>query len=395
MHQTAVDRALSEPKYSDVLHLNLYRWCARPVLFRFDAERVHLATLRASGALGGTAGGRALFRGIYGYEHPSLRTRVAGVEFPNPVGLPAGFDKNGIATEALAALGFGSIDVGSVSALPSTGNPERPRLFRLPADEGLIVFYGVPNDGAAAIATRLANVRLPIPLGISLVETNSGTPGSVDDVIAELVDAARPFVTSASYLALNLNCPNSAGGFSHFDDPAHLRRLLEAYRDIAGLPPVFIRVTPPSDPARIDSVLEAIDPFSFVKGLSFYDPKRNLRPLLKTPRAELDRMRGSVSAPVARDWMNATIREWYRRIDRKRLALIGAGGIGSAEDAYQTIRLGASLVQVYTALVYQGPRLVGDIKRGLVALLERDGFKSVSEAVGIDNAACAPPSAFQ
>jgi dihydroorotate dehydrogenase len=373
-----------------VPHLNLYRWCARPLLFRFDPERVHLATLRACGALGRTGTGRALVRAVYGYEHPSLRTRVGGIEFPNPVGLPAGFDKNGIATEALAALGFGSIDVGSVSALPSAGNPERPRLFRIPADEGLIVYYGVPNDGADAVAARLARVRLPIPLGISLVETNSGTPGSVDHVIAEMVAAARPFVTFANYLALNLNCPNSAGGFSHFDDPANLRRLLEAYRDVAGLPPMFIRVTPPRDPARIDALLEAIDPFPLVKGLSFYDPKRNLRPLLKTPRAALDRMRGSVSAPVARDWMNATIREWYRLIDRKRLVLIGAGGIGSADDAYRTIRLGASLVQVYTALVYRGPGLVPEIKRGLARLLERDGFKSVSEAVGVDNAVATP-----
>jgi dihydroorotate dehydrogenase (fumarate)/dihydroorotate dehydrogenase len=127
-----------------------------------------------------------------------------------------------------------------------------------------------------------------------------------------------------------------------------------------------------------------------VKGLSFYDPKNDLRPRLKTPPAELVRMRGSVSAPVARDWMQATIREWYRRIDRRRLALVGCGGIGSAEDAYRTIRLGASLVQVYTALVYQGPGLVRAIKRGLARLLERDGFRSVAEAVGVDNAAPAP-----
>jgi dihydroorotate dehydrogenase (fumarate)/dihydroorotate dehydrogenase len=370
--------------------VNLYRRCLRPVLFRIDPERVHLATLRASGALGRSAIGRALIRATYRFEDPRLGIEVGGIGFPNPVGLPAGFDKNGIATEALAALGFGSIDVGSVSARPSAGNPERPRLFRIPADEGLIVYYGVPNDGAAVIAGRLARVRLPVPLGVSLVETNTGTPGRVDAVIAELAEAARPFVRIADYLALNLNCPNSAGGFSHFDDPAHLRALLEALRDVEGMVPVFIRVTPPPDPARIDAVLEAIDPFAFVKGLSFYDPKNDLRPLLKTPRAALDRMRGSVSAPVARGWMNATIREWYRRIDRTRHVLVGTGGIGSAEDAYRTIRLGASLVQVYTALVYQGPGLVREIKRGLVRLLERDGFGSVIEAVGADNPAPAP-----
>jgi dihydroorotate dehydrogenase (fumarate)/dihydroorotate dehydrogenase len=327
---------------------------------------------------------------MYGFEDPRLRIAVGGIPLPNPVGLPAGFDKNGIAIEALAALGFGSIDVGSVSARPSPGNPERPRLFRIPADKGLVVFYGVPNDGAEVVAGRLSRVRLPVPLGVSLVETNTGTPGPVDSVIGELVEAARPFVGIATYFALNLNCPNSAGGFSHFDDPVHLRALLTGLREVLGMVPVFIRVTPPRDPAGIDSVLEALDPFPFVKGLSFYDPKNDLRPWLKTPPSELARMRGSVSAPVAREWMQDTICEWYRRIDRKRLALVGVGGIRSARDAYRTIRLGASLVQVYTALVYRGPGLVREIKRGLAQLLERDGFKHVAEAVGIDNAASVP-----
>lgn len=367
-----------------------YRSCVRPLLFRLDAERAHLLTLRTCGAVGRTGVGRALIRTMYGFEDPRLRIAVGGIPFPNPVGLPAGFDKNGIATEALAALGFGSIDVGSVSARPSPGNPERPRLFRIPADEGLVVYYGVPNDGAEVVAGRLARVRLPVPLGVSLVETNTGTPGPVDSVIGELVEAARPFVGIATYFALNLNCPNSAGGFSHFDDPVHLRALLAGLRDVLGMVPVFIRVTPPRDPAGIDSVLEALDPFPFVKGLSFYDSKKDLRPWLKTPPSELARMRGSVSAPVAREWMQDTICEWYQRIDRKRLALVGVGGIRSARDAYRTIRLGASLVQVYSALVYRGPGLVGEIKRGLAQFLERDGFKHVSEAVGIDNTASVP-----
>jgi dihydroorotate dehydrogenase (fumarate)/dihydroorotate dehydrogenase len=368
----------------------LYRAGVRPLLIRMAAERAHLATVRIAGAVGRSAAGRALVRALYGFEDPRLRIAVGGIDFPNPVGLPAGFDKNGVATEALAALGFGSIDVGSVSASPAAGNPERPRLFRIPADEGLVVFYGVPNDGAAVVAQRLARVRLPIPLGISLVETNTGTPAPVDEVIAELVEAARPFAGIATYFALNLNCPNSVGGFSHFDDPAHLRALLAALGEVAGLPPVFARVTPPHEPRGIDAVLEAIDPFPFVKGLSFYDPKKDLRPRLRTPASELARMRGSVSAPVAREWMQATIREWYRRIDRKRLALVGTGGIRSAEDAYRTIRLGASLVQVYTALVYRGPGLVREIKRGLARLLAQDGLGHIGEAVGIDNAAPAP-----
>lgn len=370
--------------------MNLYRACVRPLLFSVDAERAHRATLHLAGAVGRSAAGRAAIRALCAFEDPRLRVSAGGIDFPNPVGLPAGFDKNGVATAALAALGFGSIDVGSISAQPSAGNPERPRLFRIPADRGLIVFYGVPNDGAAAVARRLAGIHLPVPLGISLVETNTGAPAPVDTVIREMVEAARPFLGSATYFALNLNCPNSAGGFSHFDDPVHLRALLAGLREVVGAVPVFVRVTPPSDPAGIDAVLDALDPYPFVKGLSFYDPKKDLRPRLRTPASELARMRGSVSAPIAREGMQATIREWYRRIDRKRHVLVGCGGIASAEDAYRTIRLGASLVQIYTALVYEGPGLVGRVKRGLVRLLERDGFAHVRDAVGVDNAAHAP-----
>ncbi|MBX3636484.1 MAG: dihydroorotate dehydrogenase (quinone) [Rubrivivax sp.] len=368
----------------------LYRWCVRPLLFAADAERVHVATLRAAGLLGRSVAGRALIAGLYGYDDPRLRIRIGGLDFPNPVALPAGFDKNGVAPEALAALGFGAIDIGSVSARPSSGNPVRPRLHRLPADEGIAVFYGVPNDGAAVVAARLSGVRLPVPLGISLVETNTGTPAGVDEVIEELVAAARPFLPLTDYLALNLNCPNSAGGFSHFDDPAHLHRLLQALGELDGLGPVFVRVSPPADAAGIDAVLQALDPFGFVKGLSFYDPRFDVRCLLKTPAAELAAKRGSVSAPVALTHTQALVREWYRRIDRRRLALIGVGGITTAEDAYRTIRLGASLVQVYTALVYQGPGVVREIKRGLAQRLARDGFASVADAVGVDNRAAVP-----
>jgi dihydroorotate dehydrogenase (fumarate)/dihydroorotate dehydrogenase len=372
----------------------LYRWVVRPLLFAADAERVHVATLRAAGALGRSAAGRAALRGLFGHADPRLASQVGGLEFPGPVGLPAGFDKNGVAVQALAALGFGAIDVGSVSARPSSGNPVRPRLHRLPADEGIVVFYGVPNDGAAVVAARLVHARraapLPAPLGVSLVETNTGRPAAVDEVIEELVVAARTVLPVADYLALNLNCPNSAGGHSHFDDPAHLGRLLQALGGVEGLGPVFVRVSPPADPAGIDAVLQALDPFAFVKGLSFHDPRHDLRRLLKTPAARLAGLRGSVSAPVALEHTQALVREWYRRIDRSRLALIGVGGITSAEDAYRTIRLGASLVQVYTALVYQGPGVVREIQRGLAQRLARDGFARVADAVGIDNRQAAP-----
>ena len=364
--------------------MHVYQRLLRPLLFRFDPEYVHRLVLRAGQMAGSIAPGRAALQSLHGYEHASLRTQLAVLNFANPVGLPAGFDKNGIAPQALAAIGFGLIDIGSVSLLPSAGNPLRPRLFRLPADDGIMVYYGVPNDGIECVARRLATLRLQVPLGLSLVETNTGVPASVDSVIAELVAAARVARKVSDYRVLNLNCPNSGGGFSHFDDPAHLRALLQAMQEVEREGRVFLRMSPPRDPALIDTLLDAIDPFPFVKGIGFYMFPADLATRLKTPLVARERMRGSFSGPANRVATEEAIRQWYARIDRSRLVLIGVGGIFSAEDAYRSIRLGASLVQVYTALIYRGPGVVGEIKRGLVRLLARDGLASVAEAVGVD-----------
>ena len=350
-----------------------------------DAEKAHSLALRAGHLVAGIRPGRALLDALYGYEHPALRTRLAGLDLRNPLGLPAGFDKNAIATRAIAALGFGMLDIGSVSLNASAGNPVRPRLFRLPDDRGIMVNYGVPNDGAAVVAGRLAAIELGVPVGVSLVETNTGRQMNVDSVIAELTEAARLTRSVSDYRVLNLNCPNSGGGFSHFDDPAHLRALLAAIQEVEGDGRVFLRMTPPRDPARIDALLGAIDPHTCVKGIAFYTFPTDLATHLSTPAAARARMSGSFSGPANRQASEQALAQWYARIDRSRLALIGVGGIFSAEDAYRSIRLGASAVQVYTALIYRGPAVVGEIKRGLVRLLLRDGLTNIGQAVGADH----------
>ena len=363
----------------------MYQRIVRPCLFQLDAESAHGLALRAGRFVAASGPGRALLRALYGYEHPALRTRLAGLELRNPVGLPAGFDKNAIATRALAALGFGMLDIGSVSLNASAGNPVRPRLFRLPDDQGIMVNYGVPNDGAAVVARRLAGLDLGVPLGVSLVETNTGRQANVDSVIAELVQAAHLMRGVSDYRVFNLNCPNSGGGFSHFDNPAHLRALLAAIQEVEGDGRVFLRMSPPRDPARIDALLGAIDPHAFVKGIAFYTFPADLATRLSTPAAARARMSGSFSGPANRSASEEALAQWYARIDRSRLALIGVGGIFSAEDAYRSIRLGASAVQIYTALIYRGPAVVGEIKRGLVRLLLRDGLTNIGEAVGADH----------
>ena len=384
----------------------------RPLLFRLDPERVHRATLATVGMAGRIPPVRGLLRGLLTVDDPRLRVEAGGLAFPNPVGLAAGFDKNGVALEGLAAAGFGFVEVGSVSAHPSEGNPDRPRLFRVPEDEAIVVYYGVPNDGAEAVARRFASARTrrpngatghlgragsaaqpvqarpprpPVPLGINLVETNTGRPAGAEEVVEELVAATRPFLGLADYATLNLNCPNTTSGRSPFDDPGTLGKLLAGYAAYDNMPPSLLKVVPTTDPATIEGTLAAMDPYPFVKGIVFGLPTGKPYAGLSTPPQILDRMPGTLCGRPTRALIDASIQAWYPRMDRVRHMIVGTGGIFTAEDVYRKIRLGATLVQVYTALIYQGPGLVKRINRGLLRLMARDGLDRITDAVGVDN----------
>lgn len=378
----------------------------RPLLFRMDLEWIHRATLTVVGKAGHIPPVRGMLQGLLTVDDPRLRVEAGGLAFPNPVGLAAGFDKNGVAMEGLASAGFGFVEVGSVSAHPSEGNPGRPRLFRVPKDEAIVVNYGVPNDGAEAVARRFASAqpsrpprqprpsrqprqprpsRPPVPLGINLVETNTGRPAGAEEVVEELVVAMRPFLGLADYATLNLNCPNTTSGRSPFDDPGTLGTLLSGYAAYDTMPPTFLKVVPTTDPATIEGTLAAMDPFPFVKGIVFGLPTGKPYEGLKTPPQALDRMPGTLCGRPTRELIDASIQAWYSRMDRDRHVIVGTGGIFTAQDAYRKIRLGATLVQVYTALVYHGPALLKRINRGLCRLMARDGLDRITDAVGVDN----------
>lgn len=366
----------------------MYRWAIRPLLFQFDGERSHRVTLAACRRLARYPFLLRALERICIPADPRLRTRVAGINFRSPVGLAAGFDKNGEATAVTSRLGFGFIEIGSVSEHPSAGNPERPRIWRLPDDQGLCVHYGCPNDGAAAVAARLRGDARATPLGVSLVETNTGVVASPEHVAVELGAAVRRFIGVADYIALNLSCPNLPGGCGLFDEPEKFADLLKVCARHDGLPPVFLKLTPRGDatnPRVIDAILAAVEPFGFVKGFILNISNRDPHAILRTPSAALGRMRGGITGPSLLEPAKAAIRAWYPRLDHDRHALIGVGGICDAADAYAMIRLGASLVQLYTALVYRGPGLLKRINEGLCRLIERDGFRSVAEAVGTAN----------
>jgi dihydroorotate dehydrogenase (fumarate)/dihydroorotate dehydrogenase len=362
--------------------MSFYSTFIRPLAFQLDPETAHRLAIATGARLGWASGA---MRALTAIDEPRLSLDVAGLHFPSPIGLAAGFDKSGTAISALAGLGFGSVEIGSISIDASAGNP-KPRLWRLPDDRGIVVHYGLPNDGAEVIARRLSTARLPVPLGVNLVVTNRGagaTPLQADQIIGEYASAAEIMAPHADYLMLNLSCPNTVDGRDFFADRGHLDACLAALDELDLKLPVFLKVSPLGGIEAIERVLAAADTRGFVSGFMF-----NLPPVkpkdMQTPEAIWRALPGAVSGPPASALADLCIRETFRRMDRKRHVLIGAGGVSTAEGVYAKIRSGASLVQLLTALIYQGPGVVRKITLGLAELLARDGVKHVTEAVGVD-----------
>ena len=283
----------------------------------------------------------------------------------------------------LDALGFGHVEVGSVSADSSKGNP-RPRLFRLPKDEAIIVNYGVPNEGAKVVGERLRHCLHKGTMGVNIVETNTGRSATHDQIVAEYVEAIRLLRFRPNYIALNLNCPNTSAGESAFNDSITLKALMDECEKIEDLPPVFLKLTAHDDGQRMERTMRAIENCKAVRGFIFNIPPGKDYPI-DTPISEVCELPGTLCGAPTRALMDAALAFWYRNADRKRYVFFGSGGIRTAEDVYRKIRLGASIVQIYTALIYNGPNIVRQLNTGLLGLLERDGFTHIDQAVGVDN----------
>ncbi len=334
---------------------------AAPALFALDPETAHrltIAALRIMPRREPRATGR-------------LATRVAGIAFPNPVGLAAGFDKNAEVPDAVLGLGFGFVEVGSITPRPQPGNP-RPRLFRLEEDRSVINRMGFNNAGAEAALARLAARRRRGIVGVN-VGANKDSP----DRIADYLSGIRTFAPVADYLTVNISSPNTPGlrDLQAEGELAALLSAIAAERRADDLP-VFLKVAPDlaeGDHERI--VRAALD--NGIAALIVANTTVS-RPALDSRFA---RETGGLSGAALHDLALAQVRR-FRAVAGSELPLIGAGGIASAEQAWERIRAGASIVQLYSALVYEGPGLARRIVRGLEQLMERDGFASIAEAVG-------------
>jgi dihydroorotate dehydrogenase len=346
----------------------------RPAIFALDAERAHRLTIRAL---------KAMPAGLPPATDPVLATEVAGIDFPNPVGLAAGFDKDGEVWRQMLGLGFGFVEIGTLTPRPQHGNP-KPRLFRLASDGAVINRMGFNNQGFDAAEARLSAARSGLAQfhfkmsgrASGRIGINIGANKDSADRIADYVAGVRRFGGRAPYLAVNISSPNTPG-LRALQDEGALRALLAAVREArSGEARIFLKVAPDLEPAEIDAVARAAIDHG-VDALIVGNTTLTRPPLESKHRGEAGGLSGAPLKTPALQRLKD-----FRAATGGAMPLVAAGGIASGADAYARIRAGASLVQLYSALVYEGPGLARRICRDLKLLLVRDGFARMDEAVG-------------
>jgi len=340
---------------------------ARPLLRVLPPEAAHRATLMA---LAAGLGGRA-----EATEEPLLRKRLWGLDFPNPIGIAAGFDKEARVPDAVLGLGFGFTEIGTVTPRPQPGNP-RPRVFRLEADRALINRLGFNSGGLDGVIQRLrARCGRAGIVGVNLGKNRDST-----DPIADYADGVRRTAALADYLVINVSSPNTPG-LRNLQAHAVLEELLggvmAARAESGAAPPLLVKVAPDLDPEECADIA-VVALATGIDGIIVSNTTVSRPAELVSPQAS---QAGGLSGAPLMEPSTKILGAIYR-LTEGRLPLIGVGGVASAADAYAKIRAGASLIQLYTALVYNGPGLLDQIKSGLLELLRRDGFGNIAEAVG-------------
>mgnify|MGYP000203418402 FL=1 len=304
----------------------------------------------------------------FSVDSPRLRVDAFDTTFPNPVGVAAGFDKNAEVPRSLAALGFGHVEVGGVTAEQQDGNP-RPRMFRLPEDEAIINRMGFNNHGADVIGHRLSTNPLPdVPVGV-----NIGKSKAAEDAPADYRYTYEQVADGGDYFVVNVSSPNTPGlrDLQHRDQlEAILGELLDA-----GADPLLVKFSPD---LSTEAIADGVD-LATELGLDGIIATNTTTERPDTLRSAARFEQGGLSGKPLEERATSLVRFVAERTD---LPVVGVGGVSSAEDAYEKIRNGASVVQLYTALIYEGPTLARDINRGLLDLLDRDGFDSIEEAIG-------------
>ena len=358
-----------------------YKHILKPIFFKFDPEMVHDHMTAIGQFLSKNSVTRKIANNFWGYAHPSLEQNILGIHFKNPIGLSAGFDYKANLIQILPAVGFGFGTIGTITNLPCPGNL-KPRLGRLPKSKSLLVNKGFRNLGIEKTLEKLVNNKFENPVGISIGQTNIAEISSLEIAISDVVSAFKKVEASKipfSYYELNISCPNLTAGFS-FYSPENLNKLLMSVTKLSLSLPLFIKM--PIDKSNEESLamLTTISKFK-VEGVIFGNLQKNRQDPAIVPAEVAKLGKGNFSGMPTQKRSDELIRLSYKNFGDK-LIIIGSGGVFSAEDAYRKIKAGASLIQLITGMIFEGPQLISDINLGLVKLLQKDGYKNISEAIG-------------
>jgi dihydroorotate dehydrogenase len=349
--------------------MNLYS-ITKPLLFRLPPETAH-SLVHAGLDVAEHGGLRRPLQRALAVDDDRLEVEVFGQRFPNPVGVAAGFDKNATITGMVRGLGFGHVEVGGVTAEPQSGNA-RPRMFRLVEDGGLINRMGLNNEGADVVGQRLARTTTDFPVGVNLAKSES-TPTA--DAPADYRYTYEQVADGGDFFVVNVSCPNSEG-FRDLGNRESLEAILGELVD-AGAEPLLVKLSPDLPEPAVEETIAVVEAHDLDGIIATNTTTDRPETLSSGNRVE----EGGLSGRPIEAASTEMVRFVARRTD---VPVVGVGGVFTAADAYRKIRAGASLVQLYTGLVYRGPTIARNINRGLVTLLERDGFESVTEAVGAD-----------
>lgn len=361
-----------------------YKNLLRRIIFLFNSEAVHDFATVFGEFLGKFKLLRNLTKIFLDFENDSLSQKINGIYFKNPIGLAAGFDYQAKLVQILPSIGFGFETIGTITNKPYNGNP-KPRLGRLIKSRSLMVYKGFKNEGIKAIVKKLKNIKFENPVGLSIGKTNSQKDNMTQsDAVLDIVSAfkiAENANLKISYYELNISCPNLYGKVT-FYTPRNLHELLKAVTKLKLKKPLFIKMPISKSDKEVLEMLNVIVKFP-VNGVIFGNTQNN-RKDKSFVKDEVEKYPvGNFSGKPTERRSNELVRLAYKKYGKK-LTIVGCGGVFNGKDAYRKIRLGASLVQLITGLVFEGPQLAAQINRELSESLKKDGFSNISQAIGID-----------
>ncbi len=366
----------------------IYRKIIKPILFKYPADDVHNFFLKTGNYFGSIKFVKNLFGKIFIYENSILNQKVLGINFKNPVGLAAGFDYDADLIDILPVIGFGFHTIGTVTNLPYAGNP-KPMLGRLPKSKSLLVNKGFKSEGIKLVLKKIGKRREgSIPLGISIGSTNKPykkIEDMADDVFISFGDAIKS--DYFDYFELNISCPNLINIENlkeKFDDPIGFSILLNKLSYLNFNKPLFIKMHAEKSIIETFALLEVAKDYKWVSGVIMSNLVKN-RDNIFLDKEEVGLAgKGNFSGKPTEQLSNNLITEVYKKY-KDRYIIIGCGGIFEARDVYEKIKRGATLVQMITGMVYEGPSIVGKINKDLANLLKKDGYKNMTEAIGFYN----------